>query len=185
MVQPSLKTQRLPRQASSPTPRRRARPQSAALVMKQVPGKGRGIFARRRLAAGTEVLEFRGDIQPVAAFDDLTHALQIGPESFLSASGGIDDYVNHSCQPNCGIRQERATGRIVLVALEDIADGTEITFDYATTQMGGHWQMHCRCGAGTCRGIIGDFADMPAVVRQFYIDRDAVLPFLIAGHQGS
>ena len=36
--------------------------------------------------------------------------------------------VNHSCEPNCGIRN--ACG---LVALRDIKDGEEITYDYCMT----------------------------------------------------
>ena len=62
----------------------------------------------------------------------------MGPKAFLSPSGELDDYVNHSCEPNCGIKEDQ--GRVVLFALKPIGNGDEITFDDATTQAGGFWK---------------------------------------------
>jgi SET domain len=86
--------------------------------------------------------------------------------------------VNHSCEPNCGIRDEGH--RIVLFALRDIPKDEEITFDYSTTQTGGFWSMLCRCGSSQCRGMIGDFKDLPTSTRTFYIQEGAVLSYLLA-----
>src|SRR5688572_12918117 len=105
-----------------------------SLELRDVPGKGRGVFTTRAFRRGEEVLEFRGVHRDVSAFKDLTHALQIGPRTFISPSGDIDDFVNHSCDPNTGVRDDN--GRIVLFALKDIKAGHEINFDYATTQAG-------------------------------------------------
>jgi SET domain-containing protein len=149
------------------------------LELRDVPEKGTGVFARRAFAAGAEVLEFLGDRKDVSAFADLTHALQIGPTTYLSPSGQVDDYVNHSCDPNTGVRDD--AGRIVLFALKPIATGDEITFDYATTQAGHHWTITCACGSANCRGTIADFRDMPGDRQKFYIDHGAVLPFLVSG----
>ena len=154
-----------------------ARATPSSLVLREVPGKGKGVFAAEAIAQGDEVLEFLGEVKDVGEFADLTHALQIGPTEFLSASGGVDDYVNHSCQPNCGIRDDQ--GRIVLFALRALAAGEEITFDYSTTQSGGYWEMSCQCGAPACRGRIGDFKDLPKAVRTRYVKLGAVLPFLL------
>jgi len=155
----------------------------------EVSGKGRGVFAGCTFAAGEEVLEFLGEVRDVSELNDLTYALQIGHRDFLTASGGIDDYVNHSCRPNCGIRVDN--GRVVLFALRLIREGEEILFDYSTTQTGGFWEMSCQCGAANCRGQIGDFKDLPIEHQQFYISRRAVMPFLLTedsaatGHRGS
>ena len=151
--------------------------QKTALVLRQVGGKGRGVFATAAFRPGQEVLEFLGDIKDVGDFEDLTHALQIGPRAFLSPSGDIDDFVNHSCEPNCGIREDK--GRVVLFALRPIASSAEITFDYATTQAGGYWQMECHCGTPTCRRTIRDFGDLPAQAQDYYIKHQAVLPYLL------
>ena len=147
------------------------------LELRQVGGKGKGVFATRAFAVGEEVLAFRGDIRDVSTFSDLTHALQIGPTSYISSSGDIDDFVNHSCAPNTGVRE--VSGTVTLFALEPIAAEDEITFDYSTTQDGQHLTISCQCGADNCRGTIGDFQDLPADVQRFYISKGAILPFLI------
>lgn len=151
--------------------------QSADLILREVPGKGRGVFATGNFKAGQFVLEFFGDIRDVDSFADLTYALQVGPKDFMTASGGIDDYVNHSCDPNSGIRSE--DGRIILFALRAIKSGEEITFDYATTQEGGFWTMTCCCESPSCRRTIGDFSDLPEDRQDFYISRQAVLPYVL------
>jgi SET domain-containing protein len=58
------------------------------------------------------------------------------------------DFINHSCEPNCGIR-----GSVAIVAMRDIAVGEEITFDYAMTESGA-FRMECRCGSRLCRGSV-------------------------------
>jgi hypothetical protein len=55
------------------------------------------------------------------------------------------DYMNHSCEPNCGVR-----GSVVIVARRDIAPGEELTFDYGTTDTD-RWVLECVCGAPSCR----------------------------------
>ena len=143
----------------------------------EVEGKGRGVFAAMTFKKGEEVLEFLGEIRDVADFDDLTYALQIGPSTFIGPSGDVDDFVNHSCEPNTGIRERE--GRVVLFALTDIKAGLEITFDYSTTQSGGYWTMDCQCGSDYCRGTIGDFRDLSTTLKSYYVKNRAVLPFLI------
>lgn len=153
-------------------------PPERLILREDLPGKGRGVFALDAFRPGEEVLEFLGHVRDVSTYTDLTHALQVGPTDFLSASGGIDDYVNHSCSPNTGIRDDK--GRIVLIALKAIAPGAEITFDYSTTQTNGLWSMECQCGSKKCRGRILDFKDLPQELRNFYEKNNAVLPFVLA-----
>ena len=57
-------------------------------------------------------------------------------------------FINHSCEPNVGF-----AGNVVLVAMRDVVRGEELTTDYALFDDSDE-QMECRCGAGTCRGII-------------------------------
>lgn len=59
--------------------------------------------------------------------------------------------INHSCEPNC--RSEKIAGRIWIVALREIAEGTELTFDYGFAFS--EWRSHpCRCGSRKCAGFI-------------------------------
>ena len=59
--------------------------------------------------------------------------------------------MNHSCEPNCGIR-----GEISCVALRDITVGEEITFDYAMLDNENSYFV-CNCGSLKCRHIITGF----------------------------
>lgn len=148
------------------------------LEVLSTPGKGRAVVSKKGFVKGAEVLQFFGSKRHVSEFDDLTHALQIGPSTYLEPSGLLDDFVNHSCDPNTGIRQDDE-GRVILFALRPIRKGEEITFDYATTQSGGHSSMPCLCGASNCRGIIKDFSDLSDNQKSFYCSQGAVLGYLL------
>lgn len=69
-------------------------------------------------------------------------------------AGGIS-YVNHCCDPNAGFH-----GQIFLVAMRDIAQGEEVTFDYAMClgdgQHAAPYRLQCHCGSAQCRGWITD-----------------------------
>ncbi len=73
--------------------------------------------------------------------------LCIGAESMKDIGDG--DYLNHSCDPNSGIK-----GQIFLVASKDIVKNEEITFDYAMVLSGNSFKMHCSCKSKNCRKIV-------------------------------
>lgn len=148
------------------------------LTVKSLDRIGKGVFTENEIAEGREVLQFAGDLRDVSTLEDLTHCLQVGETTFLTSTGGIDDYINHSCEPTCGVRLT-SDQRVIVFALRDLKAGTEITFDYATTQSGEHETLRCLCKAKSCRKLIGGFGDLPKNLREFYIERDAVLPFLL------
>lgn len=115
---------------------------------------GQGVFSLEPIAPGTEVLRFGGELfSRLQDLDDLHHFIQLGPSLFLGPSGELDDYVNHSCLPNCGLRLRGV--ELTLVAIEPIEAGQELTFDYATC-LGSEDPsvMECGCGAPGCRGRI-------------------------------
>lgn len=60
-------------------------------------------------------------------------------------------YVNHSCNPNCGLR-----GEITGVAMRDIEIGEELTMDYAMLDDDPDegYIFRCTCGDPSCRGSI-------------------------------
>ena len=57
-------------------------------------------------------------------------------------------HLNHSCDPNVGIR-----GEITFVTMREIAEGEELTFDYAMTD-DEEYNMPCHCGSELCRGVV-------------------------------
>ncbi|GMU58056.1 MAG: hypothetical protein AMXMBFR33_72020 [Candidatus Xenobia bacterium] len=137
---------------------------------------GQGVFTLEALSPGEEILCFGGPRGTMADMKDLEHSIQIGRNLFLGPSGRMDDYINHSCWPNCGIRL--AGERLVLVAIEAIASGREVTFDYATC-LGPEddWVMRCGCRTGRCRGLISALS-LPPETLERYRALD-VLPFYI------
>ena len=84
--------------------------------------KGMGIFADVGISAGTTVAGFGGCVVDRAELnaqaDEIrTHALQIDDDLFIASELPFADadYVNHSCDPNCGI-----VGSILLVTMRDV-----------------------------------------------------------------
>ena len=77
-------------------------------------------------------------------------ALQVDEDQYLvSTEVAPADWINHSCEPNTGLR-----GRYTLVALRSIAPGEEISFDYATSDGSAYDEFECRCGSSLCRGRV-------------------------------
>jgi hypothetical protein len=107
---------------------------------------------------------------------DLGRTIQVGPDAFKLPTGTLDDFTNHSCDPNTGVRLT-ARGTVV-VALRDIAAHEELTYDYSTYLDNPYESMVCRCGAPNCRGVIGSFATLPAELRERYIALGVVGAFV-------
>jgi len=117
--------------------------------------RGLGLFARRVIRTGETIVAFGGTVIDRATLFGLPpgtrrHALQIDDGLFLvSDRFGPADYVNHSCQPNAGLR-----GQVVLVAMRTISAGEEITYDYATSDASDYDEFACACGSMRCRGRV-------------------------------
>jgi SET domain-containing protein len=127
---------------------------------------GTGVFAVELIFAGEPIASFDGPFYPWDypdwTPDLLHHAIQCGRTRFRD-SAGIARYVNHSCEPNCGIR-----GLFDIVAMRTIEPGEEVTWDYEMTEDSDWWRMECRCGTPSCRKVIGSFRNMPSEVRAKY-----------------
>lgn len=62
---------------------------------------------------------------------------------------GLDDFLNHSCNPNSWLKDE-----VTLIAMRDIKRDEELTADYGTWISRPDWKMECKCGSEVCRKII-------------------------------
>jgi hypothetical protein len=100
-------------------------------------------------------------------------AIQIGQDRYLDTQAPAV-YVNHSCEPNAGIRDDHQ-----MVALTLIPKGREIRFDYSTTMQEQSFTMQCLCGAPTCRGIVRDFSSLPRKTRDRYLRMRIVVSFIV------
>lgn len=141
------------------------------LMLQECPN-GRGVFAGERIFAGEEILTFLGplirrrDMPPIHSQDE-DYYLQVDDNLFLGPSGEIDDYINHSCDPNSGVLFEGETSK--LVAIQTIRRGEEIRFDYSTTMYKPVLVMKCSCGSPICRGKVVDFIFLPEEIQAKYI----------------
>lgn len=107
------------------------------------------------------------------------NTLQVGIDRFRLPTGCIDDFTNHSCDPNTGIRLV-AEGTIIL-ALRDIAEHEELTYDYSTYLNNPYESMRCQCGVASCRGMIGNFNTLPKDTQERYLKWRIVGDFVLDG----
>ncbi len=132
---------------------------------------GTGIFLEEQALKGSLIAHIRGNLSTVrkqllhTPEEALMHPDWVG----VSMSYWIDPaipfkYLNHSCDPTCGIR-----GKISLHALKNLKTGDEVTTDYSTLEGNPHWQMKCSCGAKNCRGTVRSVAYLPkSLFKKYY-----------------
>lgn len=137
---------------------------------------GRGVFAARQIRAGEVILEFAGPLvhadEQAALGTDEQYLLQLDQRLFVLPEQPAR-YVNHSCGPNAGLKQDR-----VLAALHDIATHEEITFDYSTSMEHDPWTMECACGSPQCRGRIDAFSTLAPTLKAHYLRLGVVQRFI-------
>ena len=135
--------------------------------------RGSGVFTKNSYKKGQVVM--RGLITKIE-FVNHVGVSQMGENEYF-APIGLMALVNHSCDPNCGIRLNE-TGAHDYVAMKDINPGEEINFDYAMQNYKiGHFLVKCRCGSSDCRGVIGGWVDLPDHKRQQY--KTFIAPYLL------
>lgn len=142
---------------------------------------GKAVFAAQPFAEGDVLLEFTGRRFPAERVPSLLKGgsdryVQVTPDHFMGPSGRLDDLVNHSCDPNAGLRFTE--GGVFLVAIRDIPPGGEVCWDYSTTLAQSNWHMICQCRTTACRRVIGNFETIDAARQQFYRARNLVAPYL-------
>lgn len=132
---------------------------SPKTVKKQSPIGGLGTFAISDIKKGEIVFVKGGHIvtrHELYYSRQISSYLPISDDLFIGAvnkdeEDGIKLFVNHSCEPNCGLR-----GEITFVAMKDICAGDELTFDYAMVD-NEFYELECNCGAPNCRKVITGF----------------------------
>jgi hypothetical protein len=143
---------------------------------------GKGVFARKQFRAGERILQFRGRLYSRREYlgkvnPEKCHYMQIGENAFLGPTTSPDNFVNHCCEPNAGLKIEN--GKAFLVAIATIQTGNEITFDYSTSMAEDHWEMDCACGVPTCRSRVRDFKYLSRALQQKYIDLGIAPEFVL------
>lgn len=123
------------------------------VLVKNTKKFGKGVFAKATIRKGEEIASFDG---PIFTFnyeqwneDLFNHVIQFDKRKWRD-SNGIARWINHSCEPNCGIK-----GKFKIVAMRTIRKGEHITWDYDMSERNLYWKMRCRCEAKGCRKYVG------------------------------
>lgn len=123
---------------------------------------GVGLFASRDIKKGEVVLVVRGerikfliDNSNKAKIAELNW-FGLSKNTWIGVSNNLCDFINHSCNPNVGIK-----GKVTLIAINDIKKEEEITLDYSLNESDIFWSMRCNCGNKNCRKVIKSIQFLP------------------------
>jgi SET domain-containing protein len=143
-----------------------------AYSVRHSPIHGRGVFATRTIAKGTDIIEYRGrrismdeadelpDSDPDNPFHTFLFELNDGRVIDAGMRGNAARWINHSCRPNCE-PYEDAHGHVFIAAKRTIRAGEELAYDYKLNVPGRRTakllaSYACRCGSPRCRGSMLD-----------------------------
>jgi hypothetical protein len=144
--------------------------------------EGKGVFIKQDMGKNKKVFNFsKRDIflhhKAGCHCKICCRCIQIGEYNWLyPLRGSYGWYLNHSCNPNCGI-----IGKDI-VSIRNIKKGEEITIDYSTTNNDFKWKMNCKCNQKNCRKKIESVqflskklfnkyrAVIPEYLRKCYLD---------------
>lgn len=151
-------------------------------------GFGRIIVANAAIKAGEVICTFDGPVFTAKNISELPnqylidHVIQIGPEEYMMESRGKAALVEHSCDPNCGIKGNPPQ----IFTLRDIAPGEKLSWDYRMSE-DSNWSgiEECLCGAPDCGKFISGFSELSADKKQAYHQAGALSPWLIEKHQNN
>ncbi len=140
---------------------------------------GKCVVTSIDIPAKSPILEMRGDRLSDISHLDPTYCLQVGNSMFLGPSGDIDDFINHSCNPNCYLHI--VGSRAILYSLYEIKANSELTFDYSLSSTDTHdsWSLACKCGDPNCRKTISGFQYLDENVKDRY-KKLGIIPIFIS-----
>jgi SET domain-containing protein len=117
---------------------------------------GRGVFAGARIPKGTRIVEYVGEIVDEeeagrrARRRKRVLLLQRKDGAYIDGDPNAPgSCVNHSCQPNCVLKQDGR--RVFIVSGKVIEPGEELAYDY---KIQADVAYRCFCGAPRCRGTL-------------------------------
>ena len=147
--------------------------------LRETISKGTGVFATRDIQPGEMIAEFVGETYTAALESQLPpimvdRCIQTGPTTYVFAENRLAEKINHSCQPNCGVREKTK-----IVAIQPIMEGEEICWDYRMSE-NSDWVLEaCSCGAERCAGRVEGYDSLPEDTKLEYLKKGAVSSWLL------
>ena len=156
----------------------------AEVTISKTSNKGNGVFANRNFRKG-EIVVCGKRIKRVEK--RTLHSFQVEENTHVQLDS-IARSINHSCEPNTGI-QNNSLGGYSFIALKDIQNGEEITWDYETTEYISISITQCFCGSKFCRKVLRGFKYLPILTiikyNGFiadYLKKDAAYQYFSKGY---
>ena len=142
-----------------------------SILVKSSPLQGKGVFAAKNFHKGEVILEIDDD-HVVVDESNLTESQHEYDCDYL-ANGTIilmqepEKYINHSCDPTSYVKS--ISGLRIVLAMKDIKEGEEITFDYVINS-DNDGTFKCFCGSPECRKTYrGRFFELPHDIQLRYL----------------
>jgi hypothetical protein len=137
---------------------------------REISPKGFGSFAVTPIPMGTIIATFGGTIVNRVNFETFpleqrSRSIQIDVNQFVVGPELREpgDSINHSCLPNCGMRNATQ-----LITMREIAVGEELTYDYATSDASDYDEFDCACRSDECRGrVTGNDWQIPEIQNRY------------------
>ena len=129
---------------------------------------GKGIILNKDVAKDEIIFRFTGEKikNQLKPWYHGPNWLQVGYlEWIIPSPGSAGNYLNHSCNPNAGIK-----GKNTIVAMRPIVKGEEVTIDYALSETFPLWHMKCRCKSKNCRKLVKPYQDLPIQRQKKYME---------------
>lgn len=109
---------------------------------------GRHVHAHSRIEPGEVVFM----LPKVFSATRDRHSIEVGPDRHQAHTGDIDDYINHSCDPNLElVVLDADADEYGFRSLRPIEPGEEVSWDYETFESRLTAPFPCHCGAENCR----------------------------------
>jgi len=121
---------------------------------------GRGLCATRDLIAGEIVEQYVGPVMRFAELpeEEVPFVMWVGPNKWLIPQGN-SRYINHSCDPNCGL-----TTRREVITRRSVKKGESLCISYNVSTEDGDWHprwtFKCYCGVYFCQGLVDRYVDI-------------------------
>ena len=127
-----------------------------------IDNEGRGLYAVRKIRAGTKIINYKGKIVTNKQVDESAkydngkpiYLFTLNKRYTLDGdfSWNIAGLINHSCSPNA--EYDGKGLKIWITATRDIRKGEEITCDYGFSFDKDYRQFPCKCRSQNCCGYI-------------------------------
>ena len=134
----------------------------ASWEVKKTREKGKGIFTKRKIAEGTVIGDYLGNVIRTAEYNLDNDKAGLYLMYFTDNASLYPDLtkpgphlLNHACVPNCWVYIYQ--GHTLFFALRDIKSGEELTISYLLSPNDGsctNCTHTCKCQSGTCTGTM-------------------------------